>query len=133
MKIQKVKFWKLPVYQDSRGGLCAIEWKELPFRPKRVYFLYEVKGLRGGHAHKKEKEVFVCIQGKFRGRIHDGKRFKSFVFKKPGQALYTANLIWHGFDKFSKNALMLALSSTSYEGEKGYIMKFEEFRKLKKA
>lgn len=124
----KYHFWNLPVFKDKRGNLCAIEWKNLPFTPKRAYFLYETASLRGGHAHKKEKEVFVCVKGNFRARIHDGKRFRNYFFKKPGQALYTANLVWHEFDRFSKEAVMLALSSMPYDGKKGYIMKFEEFK-----
>lgn len=130
VKSQKYAFWKLPVHKDYRGGLCAVEWRDLPFKPQRAYFLFQTKALRGGHAHTKEKEVFVCLAGSFRARIHDGKRFRAFRMNKPGQALYTANLVWHEFDQFSKEAVMLAFSSTTYKGQKGYIMKFEEFKKL---
>lgn len=125
-----IRFWKLPVFTDSRGSLCAIEWKDIPFIPKRSYFLFNTKSLRGGHAHKKEKEVFVCVKGSFRARVHDGKRWKNFVMKRPGQALYAPNMTWHEFDRFSSNAVMFALSSTLYEGQKGYIMDFENFLKL---
>lgn len=127
---KKHAFWRLPVHKDERGGLCAIEWTDLPFQPKRAYFLFDTRSLRGGHAHSKEKEVFVCLAGSFRARIHDGKRFRTFRMNKPGQALYTANLVWHEFDQFSKNAILLAISSTPYKGTKEYIMDFEKFRSL---
>lgn len=128
----KYKFWKLPVFIDERGGLCVAEFSSLPFSPKRVYFLFgaKAKTLRGGHAHTQEKEVFVCLAGSFRARIHDGKRFRSFRMNRPGHALYTANFVWHEFDNFSKGAMMLAFSSTKFDGRKGYIMHFEEFLSL---
>lgn len=124
------RFWKLPVDRDTRGHLCPIEFTDLPFVPRRTYFLFDVKGLRGGHAHRQEKEVFVCIKGTFRARIHDGKRFRTFFLKQPGQALYTTNLVWHEFDQFSPGAILLALSSTRYNGKKGYIMNFQKFLSL---
>lgn len=123
----KYKFWKLPVFKDSRGRLCPLEWKDFPFKPKRIYFLFGVKGVRGGHAHKKEKEIFICVNGSFRARTHDGRRWKTCNMKSPGQALYTSNYVWHEFDHFTPGAVMLAVSSTKYDGRKGYIMDFEEF------
>lgn len=124
------RFWKLEVFEDARGGLCAIERKHLPFTPKRVYFLYNTKGKRGGHAHRNEQEVFVCVQGSFKAKIHDGVRWHSYAMKTPGQALYTDKMVWHEFDDFSPGSVMLAISSTPYNGQKGYIMNFDEFKKL---
>lgn len=126
----KYKFWTLPVFEDKRGGLCSIEWANLPFRPKRVYFIYGASSKRGAHAHKKEKEVFVCVKGSFVAKIHDGKSFHTFKMNRPGRALFTSNLVWHEFHDFSKDAIMLALSGTAYNGRKGYIEDFEKFLKL---
>ena len=124
------KFWQLPVHIDERGGLCAAEWKALPFKPKRAYFLFDTKMKRGGHAHRAEKEVFICVSGAFRATVHDGATRRSYIMNTPGQALYTANMIWHEFDRFSSGAVMLALSSTPYKGQKGYIMDFERFKQI---
>lgn len=126
----KISFWQLPVMADARGALSVVEESNLPFRFKRVYFLYNTKEKRGGHAHKKEKEVFICIKGSFTARAHDGRRWQTFQMKKPGQALYTDAMVWHEFDNFSPGAIMLALSSTLYKGQKEYIMDFELFKKL---
>lgn len=128
----KYKLLKLPVFEDKRGGLCSIEFSKLPFKPKRVYFIYGASEKRGGHAHTKEKEVFVCVQGSFTAKIHDGKGFHTFKMNKPGSAIYTANLVWHEFENFSKDAIMLALSGTLYDGRKGYIEDFARFLKIYK-
>ncbi|MBP9718700.1 FdtA/QdtA family cupin domain-containing protein [Candidatus Gracilibacteria bacterium] len=124
-----VQFWRLPVFSDGRGSLSVAENTHLPFPIKRVYFLFDTKEMRGGHAHRKEQEVFICVSGSFKAKIHDGKRWKSYTLNKPGQALYTGAMIWHQFEDFSDNAIMLALSSTSYEGQKGYIVDLELFKK----
>lgn len=125
-----IRYWKIPIHRDPRGSLCPLELGDLPFIPKRIYFLFDTRAPRGGHAHKKEKEVFICIRGSFRARIHDGKRWRTFAMKRPGQALYTTNFVWHEFHQFTPGAIMLALSSTPYEGQKGYIINLEEFLNL---
>ena len=130
MEFGKYKFWRLPIFSDKRGNLCAVEFSQLPFKPKRAYFLYGNKAQRGGHAHRNEQEVFVCAAGSFRATVHDGKKGKQFMMSKPGSALYTSKMIWHSFDRFSKNAVMIAISSTPYRGQKGYIMDFDIFKKI---
>lgn len=129
--MEPIHTWMLPVFDDERGALSVIEHKDLPFMPVRSYFLYHAKQKRGGHAHLKEKEVFVCIAGSFTATVHDGKTEQKIVMDKPGMALYTDALIWHEFDDFSSDALMLALSSTPYEGTKEYIMSLDQFISMK--
>jgi len=80
-------FWNLSVHVDQKGALCPIEFSSLPFSPRRMYFIYDVKELRGGHAHTEEQEVFVCIAGSFSARIHDGAAWHTFAMNQPGQAL----------------------------------------------
>ncbi len=132
LKQDSIEVFSLPVHSDARGSLAVSEFKDLPFTPKRAYFLYDTQTLRGGHAHLKEQEVFVCVAGSFRARVHDGKKWKTIAMNKPGKALYTAAMIWHEFDSFSNDAIMLALTSTPYTGTKEYILDLESFKNLKK-
>ena len=130
MKKNNYQFWKLPLWKDRRGCLCTIELKSLPFKARRLYFVFNVNGLRGGHAHRSEEELFVCISGSFRAVIHDGERLRRFTMNKAGQALFTSRMVWHEFDSFTKDAVMLAVSSTAYTGTDGYIIDFEKFKRL---
>lgn len=51
--------------RDERGILSAIEFKQLPFKPKRVFLLHDLnKKERGGHYHKKCKQYLFVISGK---------------------------------------------------------------------
>lgn len=131
----KFNFFQLPVFEDKRGKLVSIEFREqIPFVPQRLYYLFDNKELRGGHAHEEEKELFICASGKFTAKIHDGRSWHTFFMKSPGDALYAANMVWHEFADFSDSALMLALSSTPYDPKrKGYIMDFDEFLKTCKS
>jgi len=126
----KIKYFSLQTFTDERGDLTPIEFSEhLPFKPERIYFLSNVTGVRGGHAHKQEQEVFVCISGSFTAMAHDGSAWQTFEMKK-SDGLYTSALVWHEFKNFSADAIMLAISSTPYQGKEGYIMDFDEFRKI---
>lgn len=116
-----------PVFKDSRGALCPMEFKDLPFKPKRAYFIFDTKTMRGGHVHKKEQEIFVCVKGSITARIHNGKKWKDVRMYKPGQAIYTPAYVWHEFEDFTPGSILMALSSTSYEGNKNYITDFKEF------
>lgn len=125
-----IEIFQFPLTSDSRGNLVPIEFMYLPFQPKRIYYLTDSREKRGGHAHRDEEEIFVCVKGGFEARVHDGKAWHTFTLKGPHDALYNDKMIWHEFDTFSPDAVMLCISSTSYDpARKGYIMDFEEFLK----
>ena len=63
---------------DERGSLVAVEIgmeKAVPFDIKRVYYIYHTEqGVsRGYHAHKNLKQVAICVAGKCRMVLDDGK------------------------------------------------------------
>lgn len=129
--MHRIEIFQFPLNADTRGSLVPIEFMYLPFQPKRIYYLTDSKEKRGGHAHRDEEEIFICVKGSFEARIHDGKAWHTFHLKEPCDALYNDKMIWHEFEDFSKDAVMLCLSSTSYDPKrKGYIMDFEEFLKI---
>ena len=47
----------IPKFKNSTGTISVIE-KKINFKIKRVYFIYDIKGDRGGHKHKKTKQFF---------------------------------------------------------------------------
>ena len=49
-----------------RGNLSIIEeFKQIPFKIKRTYWIYDVPGgvERGGHAYKENEEFIVALSG----------------------------------------------------------------------
>lgn len=74
----------LPKTLDRRGNLSIIEeLKNIPFKIKRTYWIYDVPGgeVRGGHAYKENQEFIVALSGSFDVIIDDGKERKTFSLK----------------------------------------------------
>ena len=78
---------------DDRGQLVSLEeFKNIPFRIKRVYYMYDTKKgvVRGAHAHKSLQQILVCIHGSCKIRLDDGKEKKVIQLEKPYEGLYVA-------------------------------------------
>jgi oxalate decarboxylase/phosphoglucose isomerase-like protein (cupin superfamily) len=119
----------LPKILDDRGNLSIIEEDtHIPFKIKRVYWIYDVPGgeFRGSHAFKESEEFIVAISGSFDVILHDGKAEKKFSLNRSYYGLYVPKLVFRRIENFSTNSLALILSSTTYN-EKDYIRDFDEF------
>lgn len=128
--MEKIKLIKLPHFTDERGELVPLELNEhIDWEAKRVYYAFNNEEKRGGHAHRIEKEIFICAQGEFTARLHDGNEWHEFNLKGPNEAVYIDNMIWHEFTDFSENGILLAVSSTNYDST-DYIRDFDKFIKL---
>jgi len=110
--------FSLPVFRDPRGDLIPIELlAKIPFAVERVYFLKNVPEAttRGAHCHFIEQEVFLCLSGKCRALIDSDKQGKKEIWlDHPEKAIFVGTRVWHEFDSFSPDAVLLALSSTPY-------------------
>jgi dTDP-4-dehydrorhamnose 3,5-epimerase-like enzyme len=127
--MEKIKLIKLPHFKDERGELVPIELKDnIDWEAKRVYYAFNNKQTRGGHAHKTEKELFICARGEITARVHDGKEWQVYKLKGPDDAIYVHNWIWHEFTDFSEDGILLAVSSTNYDPN-DYVRDFDQFLK----
>lgn len=123
----------LPKFLDQRGNLSFIEEENhLPFRIKRVYWIYDVPGgeHRGGHAFRNTEELIVALSGSFDVVLNDGKKEHRFSLNRSYYGLYVPAMIWRVLENFSTNSLALIIASTEYEAN-DYIRDFELFRQLK--
>jgi len=59
----------LPTYKDVRGSLTVIE--KVPFEVKRVFWIYDMRDWRGGHAHRKCHQLIVPVCGTVKLRVND--------------------------------------------------------------
>lgn len=114
---------------DDRGQLVALEeFKDLPFRIKRVYYMYDTaKGVRrGGHAHKNLQQILICIHGSCKILLDNGHETKTVPLEKPYEGLYVTNNMWREMFDFSPDAVLLVLASELYD-ESDYIRDYDEF------
>lgn len=116
---------------DERGTLIALEQnKNIPFVIKRVYYMYgtgpDVR--RGYHAHKCLKQMLICVSGKCKILLDDGKEKKVVPLDKPNQGLYVGNAVWREMFDFSPDAVLMVLASELYD-EQDYIRDYDAFLK----
>lgn len=130
--LNPIKLLKLPKIIDDRGNLSFIEEEtHIPFRIKRVYWIYDVPGgeFRGSHAFKETEELIVALSGSFDIILHDGRLEYHFQLNRSYNGIYIPKMIWRKLDNFSTNSLALVLASTLYN-ELDYIRDFSEFQRL---
>ena len=84
--IQNCKIVFIPKIVDPRGNLSVIENDVIPFKIKRVYYLYDVPSgaERGGHSHKEQQEFLLqngchTAQGYLFAKPMDAESFASFL------------------------------------------------------
>jgi quercetin dioxygenase-like cupin family protein len=109
------KLIKVPKYTDERGSLCVIE-KILPFEIKRVFYIFDVKAPRGGHAHKKTKLALVSLVGECSVYVNNGKTKTTYKLTSPDELLILEPEDWHLLE-LSKNCVLLVLASEYYDKE----------------
>lgn len=133
MTINDCKIIELPKFLDRRGNLSFVENnKQIPFKIKRTYWLYDVPGgeARGGHAYHNTEEFVIAISGSFDVLIDDGKEKKTFHLNRSYYGLYIPKGLWREIENFSTNSFALEFANTSYD-PKDYIESYDEFLKLK--
>lgn len=117
---------------DERGSLVAVEIgkeKAIPFDIKRVYYIYRTEqGVsRGFHAHRDLKQVAICVAGRCRMVLDNGKIREETWLDNPTRGLLIESMIWREMHDFSDDCILLVLASQHYD-ESDYIRDYQVFR-----
>ena len=133
--IKNLKIISIPKISDpqGRGNLSFIEKNIIPFKIKRVYYLYDVPSdsYRGGHAHKKLIQLMIPLSGSFEVLLDDGKKRKKVMLNKPDKGLLIPNGIWREMDNFSSGAICMVLASDNFD-ESDYFRDYDQFKQFKR-
>lgn len=124
---------QLPKKTDPRGNLSVIEeFKEIPFKIERTYWIYDVPGgeARGGHAYRENEEFIVALSGSFDVVLDNGNEKQVFHLNRSYYGLYVPKGIWREMENFSTNSLALILASTRFDSN-DYIRDYEEFKLIR--
>ena len=135
MIMKDCKIVDLPKIEDQRGNLTFIEEENhIPFKIKRVYWIYDVPGgqVRGGHAFMEQEEFIVALSGSLDVIVNNGKEKQTFSLNRSYYGLYIPNGLWRHMENFSTNSVALVLSSTNFN-EKDYIRDYDDFQQWMKA
>lgn len=115
---------------DSRGSLCFAEWDDLPFEPKRVFWIFGVKeGMdRGKHAHSACEEVVFAVNGGFDMFVDNGSCQETFHISDPSEGIYIGKNVWCELRNFQPGTVCVVVASVKYMRD-GYINDYEEFKR----
>ncbi|MCR5233008.1 MAG: FdtA/QdtA family cupin domain-containing protein [Lachnospiraceae bacterium] len=128
MRIRVIRF---PIKGDNRGSLIALEQnKDIPFKIRRVYYITDTKPgvVRGHHAHKKLKQVLICVHGSCKIGLDNGYEQEEVVLDSIDKGLVIEHNIWRTMYDFSEGAVLLVLASELYDPD-DYIKDYQEFIK----
>lgn len=133
--VKDCKLIHLPRIKGGRKGSLTFIYEDdhIPFKIQRVFYLYDLPGgtKRGGHAHKKVKEILIAVSGSFDVLLDDGFKKKKIKLSRPFHGLYVSNFIWMEMKNFSSGSVCLVFASSIYDG-KGCISDHDEFLRHKK-
>lgn len=124
------KMLRFTIHGDARGSLIALEnLKDFPFEVRRVYYIFDTLSnvRRGFHAHKKLKQVLICVNGSCKIHLDNGLgETKEVLLDRPDIGLFLGADVWREMYDFSDHAVLLVLASEYYD-EKDYIRDYNKF------
>lgn len=119
---------------DLRGDLAVTELEQdLPFKVKRMFFVYNVPNerVRGEHVHKKLHEFIICLRGTVSIVVDDGKIKEEYLLDRPWLGIYVPPRIWRTLYKFSQDAVLAVYASHEYDPS-DYIRDYDKFLEMVK-
>jgi len=129
MAVSIVQLVDIPQRGDARGQLAVVELGGvLPFVVRRVYWIHGTKpGVsRGFHAHKKLRQLCVCVAGSVRLSLFDGRREESVVLDSSAKGLLIGAGLWREMHDFSPDCVLMVFADAEYQ-ESDYVRSKEDF------
>ncbi|WP_172399766.1 sugar 3,4-ketoisomerase [Geothermobacter hydrogeniphilus] len=121
---------ELPEIESPWGTLCYAQNDDsLPFTLARTYFVRDIPAAaaRGGHSHRRNREVVFCIHGACTLWLYDREgRELRFRLEQPRRGAYVPPGWWVELGDYSEAAMTLVMASQNYD-EADYIRDPEEF------
>jgi hypothetical protein len=120
---------KIPKINNRAGNISIVEGlKNLPFVPKRVFYLYDIPAgeARGAHAHKECHQFIVAASGSFEVELDDGVNKKVVSLNRPFYGLHIPPGMWAHEMNFSAGAICLVLTSHNFDPS-DYIRQYDDF------
>ena len=125
------RFVEFAVKGDELGWLVALESdRNVPFPIKRTYYIFGTQpGVRRGkHAHRKLRQLMICLTGSCKVTLDDGRLREDVTLSRNNQGLFIDPLVWHEMYDFSRDCVLLVLADDWYD-EADYMRDYLVFRK----
>ena len=123
----------LPKIKNRAGNITPLHNNvEIPFKIKRVFYLYDIPGgeSRGAHAHRECHQFLIAASGSYEVLLNDGRTQRLIQLNRPYLGLHVPPMIWASEINFSSGSICLVLASEEYNA-KDYIRDYEKFREVR--
>jgi len=132
--VSGVSLTRLKSVSDLRGDLSVTDVEsEIPFKIKRIFWVYDVPSekIRGAHVHRKLHEFVVCVSGSVSVVVDDGVNREEFVLDDPSLGLHLPPMVWRSLYRYTGDAVLLVFASHRYDPD-DYVREYEDFLSLVK-
>jgi dTDP-4-dehydrorhamnose 3,5-epimerase-like enzyme len=129
MDVQVMEF---RVLGEQDAPLVALESnRNVPFLIKRVYYLFGTReGVeRGFHAHKRLRQLMICVRGRCKIILDDGNQRSEMSLDRPSIGLYIAGPVWREICEISQDCVILVLADEYYD-ENDYVRNYDDFLRM---
>lgn len=118
----KSKFWNNSLIRntDERGNLSVVQNDNLPFQMKRMFYLTNLKGVRGRHFHKLTEQMIYCVNGKCSLYCYDGLCEMTINMTTESNGFYVPVNHWIELSNFADNCIMLIICSHAFDSNDYY-------------
>ncbi|SFR06205.1 sugar 3,4-ketoisomerase [Poseidonocella sedimentorum] len=111
-----VRWIDVPSHADGRGVLSAIEFgRDIPFEPRRMYYLHGITADRGGHAHRATTQIVIALNGAMTMTLRDGNERRRYRFDRRDRGLLIGPMLFIEMAEITADALILVLASSHYD------------------
>lgn len=116
------------MFPSTSGTLGVIDAPNLPFSPRRLYWIHSVpkEGIRGNHAHKELNQFFVALKGEVSIEISSNKLKEVVTLEGENKLLVLKSGYWRKLFNFSPDAVLLVGADSEYNSE-DYIHDWDEY------
>ena len=120
----------LEVKHSSTGFLIPFDMSQIPFEPKRSFFVKnsQENDIRGRHAHQGEEHFLICLNGSVNVEKEDINGTDKFTLNQ-GDTYYQKELEWLVLEYTQPNTSLLVFADTLYD-ESNYIRDYEQYKKI---
>jgi UDP-2-acetamido-3-amino-2,3-dideoxy-glucuronate N-acetyltransferase len=122
--VQEVKFSTIKA-QGSELNVYQLS-KHLGFEIRRLFTVHTVVDAhRGKHAHKKCRQILICLEGSCEVLLKDGMNEKRVRLNSPDMGLLIPETIW-AEQFYEGRTILMVLTDMEYD-ESDYLRDFEQF------
>ena len=115
-------------FYSASGLLRALTLDSSDFEIKRIYWISKVPHgeIRGMHAHKHLRQIFICLSGQLSVKFDDGIETNVYVLTEKDSCITVEPGLWRELYDFSQDSMLMVLCDEVYD-EQDYIRDYEEF------